>query len=131
MKKIDILKVKDDAEKYYTKKKQIFDIPMKLAIIGASQRSGKTNWIINALGRDKLYGKDFKAENIYIFSPSLTSNKWIRFIEAKEIPPENLFTELNEGELEELYEDVEDEYNEAVDNKKKPANKILIYHQHF
>tara|TARA_B110000902_G_scaffold49292_1_gene56207 strand:- start:646 stop:1380 length:735 start_codon:yes stop_codon:yes gene_type:complete len=127
MKKIDILKVKDDAEKYYTKKKQIFDIPMKLAIIGASQRSGKTNWIINALGRDKLYGKDFKAENIYIFSPSLTSNKWIRFIEAKEIPPENLFTELNEGELEELYEDVEDEYNEAVDNKKKPANKIVIF----
>ena len=127
MKKIDILKVKDDAEKYYTKKKQIFDIPMKLAIIGASQRSGKTNWIINALGRDKLYGKDFKADNIYIFSPSLTSNKWIRFIEAKEIPPENLFTELNEGELEELYEDVEDEYNEAVDNKKKPANKIVIF----
>lgn len=127
MKKIDILKVKDDAEKYYTKKKQIFDIPMKLAIIGASQRSGKTNWIINALGRDKLYGKDFKAENIYIFSPSLTSNKWIRFIEAKEIPAENLFTELNEGQLEELYEDVEDEYNEAVDNKKKPANKIVIF----
>ena len=105
MKKINILKVKDDAEKYYTKKKQIFDLPMKLAIIGASQRSG----------------------NIYIFSPSLKSNKWVRFIEAKEIPEENLFSELNEGELEELYEDVEDQYNEAVDDRKKPPNKIVIF----
>ena len=127
MKKIEILKVKDDAERYYTKKKQIFDLPMKLAIIGASQRSGKTNWIINALGRDKLYGKDFKPENIYIFSPSLNSNKWVRFIEAKEIPEENLFSELDEGELEALYEDVESEYYEAIDDKKKPPNKIVIF----
>ena len=127
MKKIEILKVKDDAERYYTKKKQIFDLPMKLAIIGASQRSGKTNWIINALGRDKLYGKDFKPENIYIFSPSLKSNKWQRFIEAKEVPEENLFDSLNEGELEALYEDVESEYYEAIDDKKKPPNKICIF----
>ena len=127
MKKIEILKVKDDAERYYTKKKQIFDLPMKLAIIGASQRSGKTNWIINALGRDKLYGKDFKPENIYIFSPSLKSNKWQRFIEAKEVPEENLFDSLNEGELEALYEDVESEYYEAIDDKKRPANKIVIF----
>ena len=80
MRKIKILKVKDDAEKYYTKKKQIFDLPFKIAIIGASQRSGKTNWIINAVGRNKLYGKDFKPENIYIFSPSLNSSKWKKFI---------------------------------------------------
>jgi len=126
MKKITILKVKDDAEKFYSKKSQIFDLPMKLAIVGASQRSGKTNWIINALGRDKLYGKDFKPENIYIFSPSLNSNKWQRFVEAKGVPEENLFSSLNEDELEILYEDVEDEYNDAIQNKKKPQNKIII-----
>ena len=127
MKKIQILKVKDDAEKYYTKKSQIFDIPFKIAIIGASQRSGKTNWIINGLGRDKLYGKDFEPENIYIFSPSLNSSKWKKFIEAKEIPDENLFGDLDEAVLETLYEDVEDEYNNAIDEKKRPANKIVIF----
>ena len=127
MKKIQILKVKDDAEKYYTKKSQIFDIPFKIAIIGASQRSGKTNWIINGLGRDKLYGKDFEPENIYIFSPSLNSSKWKKFIEAKEIPDENLFGDLDEAVLETLYEDVEDEYNNAIDDKKRPANKIVIF----
>tara|TARA_R110000796_G_scaffold63084_2_gene145378 strand:- start:3710 stop:4447 length:738 start_codon:yes stop_codon:yes gene_type:complete len=127
MKKIQILKVKDDAEKYYTKKSQIFDIPFKIAIIGASQRSGKTNWIINGLGRDKLYGKDFEPENIYIFSPSLNSSKWKKFIEAKEVPEENLFSDLDEAVLETLYEDVEDEYNNAIDDKKRPANKIVIF----
>ena len=126
MKKIQILKVRDDAEKFYSKKSQIFDLPMKLAIVGASQRSGKTNWIINALGRDKLYGKDFEPENIYIFSPSLNSNKWQRFVEAKGVPEENLFSSLNEDELEVLYEDVEDEYNDAVQNRRKPQNKIII-----
>jgi hypothetical protein len=127
MKKITILKVKDDAEKFYSKKPQIFDLPMKLAIVGASQRSGKTNWIINALGRDKLYGKDFEPENIYIFSPSLNSNKWQRFIEAKGVPEENLFSSLKEEELEILYEDVEDEYNDAIANGKKPQNKIVVF----
>ena len=127
MRKIKILKVKDDAEKYYTKKKQIFDLPFKIAIIGASQRSGKTNWIINAVGRNKLYGKDFKPENIYIFSPSLNSSKWKKFIEAKEVPEENLFGDLDEAVLETLYEDVEDEYNNAIDEKKRPANKIVIF----
>ena len=127
MRKIKILKVKDDAEKYYTKKNQIFDLPFKIAIIGASQRSGKTNWIINAVGRNKLYGKDFKPENIYIFSPSLNSSKWKKFIEAKEIPDENLFGDLDEAVLETLYEDVEDEYNNAIDEKKRPANKIVIF----
>ena len=75
MKKIEILKVKDDAEKYYTAKSQIFDLPMKIAIIGASQRSGKTN----------------------------------------------------EDELEALYDDVEDEYNTAIDEKKRPPNKIVVF----
>ena len=83
MKKIEILKVKDDAEKHYTKKKQIFDLPFRIGVIGPSQRSGKTNFILNFF-RDKLYGKDFEPENIYIFSPSLKSNKWVRFIEAKD-----------------------------------------------
>jgi hypothetical protein len=29
--------------------------------------------------------------------------------------------------LETLYEDVEDEYNNAIDDKKRPANKIVIF----
>ena len=100
-KKILIHKVKDSAEKYYTKKAQLFDLPAKVAVVGASQRSGKTNWIINALGKPNMYSKDFLPENIYIFSPSLKSNKWVRFIK--------------------------DEYNEAVRENRKPANKVIVF----
>jgi len=126
-KKILIHKVKDNAENYYTKKKQLFNIPFKIAVVGASQRSGKTNWIINALGKDNMYKNDFKAENIYIFSPSLNSNKWQRFIEAKGIPEENLFDDLDEEIINVLYDDIKNEYNEAVNDKEKPENKIIVF----
>ena len=126
-KKIEIHKVKDNAEKYYTKKRQLFDLPLKLAVIGASQRSGKTNWIINALGKDNMYSKDFKPENIYIFSPSLKSNKWVRFIKAKEIPEENLFGSLDEQELSVIYDDIKEQYNEAVSDNKRPPNVVIIF----
>lgn len=126
-KKILIHKVRDNAENYYTKKKQLFDLPFKIAVVGASQRSGKTNWIINALGKTDMYKNDFKAENIYIFSPSLKSDKWKRFIQAKDIPEENLFSELDEDLLEVLYEMLEEAYNEAVADKKKPPNIVIVF----
>ena len=127
MKKILIHKVKDNAESYYTKKNQLFDIPFKIAVVGASQRSGKTNWAINALGKNNMYAKDFKKTDIYIFSPSLQSNKWQRFIEAKDIPEENLFDDLDEEVLQVLYEDVEEQYHQAIEDKKKPPNKLIVF----
>ncbi len=125
--KILIHKVKDSAEKYYTKKAQLFDLPAKVAVVGASQRSGKTNWIINALGKPNMYSKDFLAENIYIFSPSLKSNKWVRFIKAKEVPDENLFGSLDEQVLSVIYDDIKDQYNEAVSEKKRPPNVVIVF----
>ena len=126
-KKILIHKVIDTAEKYYTKKNQLFDLPAKVAVVGASQRSGKTNWVINALGKPSMYSKDFKPENIYIFSPSLKSNKWVRFIKAKEVPEENLFGTLDEQELAVIYDDIKDQYNEAVSEKKRPPNVVIVF----
>ena len=114
-KKIIIHKVKDTAEKYYTKKAQLFDLPAKVAVVGASQRSGKTNWIINALGKPNMYSKDFKSEDIYIFSPSLKSNKWVRFIKA------------DEQELSVIYDDIKEQYNEAVSDNKRPPNVVIIF----
>tara|TARA_R110001592_G_scaffold262431_1_gene527474 strand:+ start:5764 stop:6522 length:759 start_codon:yes stop_codon:yes gene_type:complete len=126
-KKILIHKVKDSAEKFYTKKKQLFDLPAKVAVVGASQRSGKTNWIINALGKPSIYSNDFKPENIYIFSPSLKSNKWVRFIKAKEVPDENLFSTLDEQVLAVVYDDIKEQYNEAVNSKTRPPNVVIVF----
>jgi hypothetical protein len=40
-KHLEIYKVIDKADNYYTKKDLIFDLPLRIGIIGASQRSGK------------------------------------------------------------------------------------------
>jgi len=128
MNKYEIYKVKDASESYYTKKDTIIDLPMRMAIIGASQRSGKSNLICNLLLRDECYNKDFEGSNIYIVSPSLkTDNKLKKLIEVKDIPDSNLFDDYDEYILEQLYKDLQEHYNESVNNNTKPENKIIIF----
>ena len=69
-KSLKMLKMKDKAEKHYTPKPMIFDIPFRLLIVGKSQLSGKTNLVGNLLldPMDQFYGRDFKGENIFIVS---------------------------------------------------------------
>ena len=47
MPKFDILRVKDKSDSYYTKMERIFDLPMRLIIVGKSQLSGKSTVILN------------------------------------------------------------------------------------
>tara|TARA_R110000803_G_scaffold134452_3_gene201534 strand:- start:10 stop:744 length:735 start_codon:yes stop_codon:yes gene_type:complete len=128
MKKYNILKCKDSAEKYYTEKgDQLFNMPFKIGIIGASQRSGKTSIAVNLLARPEFYLNDFDGKNMFIFSPSITNdNKLKNLIKAKEIPAENLFSTYSEEVLEEVYELIKEEYEDKIENKKKP-NDYLIY----
>ena len=59
MNKFKIFRVRDKADKYFTKKKQIFDIPFRLVIVGKSQLSGKTSLVVNLVGRKEFYYNDF------------------------------------------------------------------------
>ena len=43
--KLQIDKMKDSGEKFYTKMKHLFDIPFRLLIVGKSQLSDKTNFV--------------------------------------------------------------------------------------
>jgi len=125
---LEIYKVKDDAEAYYSKKNTIFDLPMRLLIVGKSQLSGKSNLLVNLLLRDEFYNKDFKGENIFLVSPSITNDDKLRkLIKVKDIPEENLFTEYDEDVLKELYKLLQNEYEEAKENKEKPQNKLVIF----
>lgn len=127
-KTLSIYKVKDEADKYYTKKDLIFDIPFRLLIVGKSQLSGKSNILVNLLLRDEFYNKDFNGENIFLVSPSIKNDEKIKkIIKIKEIPEENLFTEYDEDVLKELYKMLEEEYEEAVANKETPQNKLIIF----
>jgi hypothetical protein len=127
-KTLSIYKVKDEAETYYTNKDLIFDVPFRLLIVGKSQLSGKSNILVNLLLRDEFYNKDFDGENIFLVSPSITNDEKLKkIIKVKEIPDENLFLEYDEDVLKQLYQMLQDEYEEAKEAGEKPQNKLIIF----
>ena len=122
--------MKDTNEKLHKKKGLLFDLPMKLLIIGKSQLSGKSNLIGNLLLQEdkRLYRDEFDGDDIYIVSPSAYTDKKIRtLIEEKDIPASNVFEEYNENELDNLYEILKDEFNMAIEEKEKPKHKLIIF----
>lgn len=125
---LQIYKAKDKADSYYTKKEHIFDLPARLLIIGKSQLSGKSNLLLNLVVRPEYYGNDFIGKNIYIVSGSLnTDMKLQNIVKVKEIPEENLMLQYHEDILIELYDMLQEEYQEAIEEKKKPENKLIIF----
>ena len=120
-----ILKIKDKTDSYYTYLKDIFDIPMRLIIVGRSMLSGKSTVILNLLLRDKFYKDHFEGENIYIVSDNKMDQK-IRILKTeKEIPSDN-FVEFSESNLEKIYDEVEERCIEDVNDGKKPVNSLII-----
>lgn len=127
-KELCMYKARDKADTYYTKKEHIFDLPCRLLIVGASQRSGKSNCVLNMIVRPEFYGNDFKGENIFIVSGSLENDEKLKnLVKVKEIPEENLMLEYDEETLEELYDILQEDYKDSIENKKKPENKLIIF----
>lgn len=127
MDNLNILPMIDKSDSYNIKKDVICDVPFKIGIVGKSQLSGKTTLACNLIMRNEYYGKDFKGDNIYIVSPSLETPKIKNMIKYKKIPDENLFLEYDEQELNELYDTIEEEFNEAVSNNKKPVHSLILF----
>lgn len=127
MNKYKILRMRDSSEKHYTKKKRIFDIPFRLLVVGKSHLSGKTNLLGNLLLRPEYYYGDFKGENIYIISPSSSDPKLRTIRDKLEIPSSNFIPEYDEMLLDEIITMIKDEYNEAVEDKKRPNNTLIVF----
>lgn len=129
-KPVNIYRVKDSKEKHYTDKgEQLFNLPMKLLIVGKSQLSGKSSCIVNLLLQDdkRLYKNDFQGDDIYIFSGSLHTDSKIKLLISEfDIPESNLFDEYNEEALAAIYEIVQEQYVESLENKEKVKNSIVI-----
>ncbi len=127
-KKLEIYKVKDKNEKYYTKKPIISDLPARICIVGKSQLSGKTNFLVNLLCRNDFYGNDFDGKNIFLISGSVGNDSKLQtLIIQKQIPSENIFSEYDEELMEALYELIQDEFEEALENNKTPKNTLIIF----
>ena len=126
MKDFSILKVKDTSDSYYTKLDNIFDIPMRLIIVGKSFLSGKSTIILNLLLREKFYKDKFEGENIFIISNNKMDNKMKILKQEKEVPADN-FMEFNEATLERLYDKIEEDAMTAVSDNEKPVNSLIIF----
>ena len=123
-----ILKMHDSGENHYTQKELLFDIPFKLLVVGRSQLAGKTNWLGNILLRKEFYLDNFNGEDIFLISPSTSVDKKLStIIDVKEIPATNVLSAYDEEMLEAVYQLMEDDYLEAVENKRRPPNKLIIF----
>ena len=121
-----ILKVKDKTDGYYKKVDKIFDLPFRILINGKSQLSGKTTIILNLLLRNSFYRNLFDGENIFIVSNNKLDNKLKILMEQKQIPKNN-FIKYDEEELEILYDQLEEEFQDEVNEGMKPSARLIIF----
>ena len=125
MKDINIYKVNDNTDNNH-ECMPLFDLPMRLLINGKSQLSGKTTLILNMLMNPEFgYDKKFEGENIYIVSDNKLDNKIKILMEYKDIPSENHFP-YDEQVLEMLYENLEQEFIDEMEEDGKSTPKLII-----
>lgn len=130
------LKMVDKAEGYRVEKENMFDLPMRVLIIGKSQLSGKTNLLGNLILRPygnsdilgkECYAKDFEGRNIYIVCPSTNlDTKWNNIIKGKGIPEGNIYRTFDEESMNNLYKILENDFMEAKDSGRKPEHKLVL-----
>ena len=122
--KLRILKMKDNTDSLATKKDTIFNLPMRLLLIGKTG-DAKSTYLGNLLLREEYYKDDFEPENIYIFSGSIRGDEKLRIIiEELDIPETNIFDGYDDQTLEVIYELLVDNYNEKKEDKVKDPKKI-------
>jgi hypothetical protein len=126
--KFVIYPVRDESDKQVCHIHNLFDLPMRIAIIG-STGSGKTNLLVNLVGHPDYYGDCFEGENIYIISGSLKNDQKIKnLVKLKDIPTSNLFDRYNENEIQILYDYIKDKFNEEeLDKELTPHRRLIIF----
>lgn len=114
----DVYKVRDTSDSYHISVEDVPNLPCKIAITGRSQLSGKTNLLVNLLTRPNLYGKHFKGDDIYLFSPSLHTPKLKSLIKYKKIPQTNCLPGYDEEQLKIIYEFLKEEFDDGNTDHK-------------
>jgi len=125
MNKTNILKIRDVSDSYYTKMDMLFDLPLRLLVSGRSQLSGKGTFILN-LFRTSFYGKYFDGEDIIYVTDNKVDNKVKLLQKYKEIPDENIIP-YDDAVLNEIYDEIEEQFIESVSNGEIPKNKIIVF----
>ena len=130
MGKLKIYKMKDTSDSFVSKKKNLFNLPMRLLVISKTGE-GKSNLLGNLLLRPEMYKDDFLPENIFIFSGSLSGDRKMKtIVEQLEIPTSNLYEGFNNDTLNIIYDTLVDNFKENVADKvkdKQKLNSLIIF----
>lgn len=125
VKKLQVRLIKDKGDKTSTDKDILFNIPLRLLIVGKTG-SGKTNLLVSLLTQDEFYNKDFRGRNIYIFSPMVNDYKLEFLVDKKNIPDLNIYTEFDNELLRALYDKLTEEFETEMLLSRKVSNKLII-----
>ena len=121
-----ILKVKDTADAFH-KKMPVFDLRMRILLNSKSQHGiAKTTIMLNLLLNPEFgYDKIFSGNNIYIVSDNSQDEKLKLLAQYKQIPEQNVMT-FNESALMNLYDEIEENFEEDKINKDIQHRIILM-----
>ena len=121
-----ILKVKDSADSFH-KKMPVFDLPMRILLNSKSQHGiAKTTIMLNLLLNPEFkYDKVFKGENIYIVSDNDQDEKLKLLAKYKDIPEQNIM-KFDESALMNLYDEIEEKFEEDKNDKDIQHRIILM-----
>jgi len=126
-KKIQLKRFRDKTDKFVVKKSNgMFDLPARVMICGSSG-SGKTQMLLSLLLSDDAYLKDFKGENIYIWTPMVNDAKLEYLVEKKSVPALNIFTEYDENLLSQLYDTLCEQTETEKQVDEMPTQKLIIF----
>jgi hypothetical protein len=128
-KKYEILKMKaGQFDQVKIRLPKIFDLPAKVAIVGKSELSGKSNLVCNLMLRTKYYKDIFKPENIFIVCASSDLDEKFRIlVKELDIPDMNVMRKYNENKLSDIYEVIRKEQLERMDNKQNMEHYCFIF----
>ena len=117
----------DRTDTFTVEKDNIFNLPMRLLIIGQTGM-GKSSILGNLLLKKDFYRKDFKPENIFIFSGSLSGDQKLKtIVDELDIPSSNLYEEYDNDIGHMIYDELVKDFNETVDNGGKPNHSLIIF----
>lgn len=128
-KKYEILKMKahkfDDAK---LRLPTIFDLPAKIAIVGKSELSGKSNLVCNLMLRTKFYKDKFEPDNIFIICASVDLDEKFRILKQElDIPDGNIMKKYNEYKLDDIYEVIKMEQMERTEENEPMKHYCFIF----
>ena len=118
-----VLRMKDKSDDFVIKKDKLDDISFRMLICGRSGL-GKTNLIASLLCLPENFGNDFSGSDIILFTPLQNDFKMQNLIKFKEV--EEVYTEYNDEILNNVYDNLVDEFELSVMDKKKPKHKIIV-----